>query len=149
MDLRRDNSGTVIEPEFHDGQLLGFVLSPSDQSLTIFCQTVDKLDYVIRVPSLVRFRGDDFREGNIIFDISIREGRAIPPSAVRKVWSYDDAAADKFLTSRLEEIGRGKWALLEVTSSYGGQLLAISRSAASSLTITAAKYSSTTTTRTG
>ncbi len=96
MDILRDDSGVVRNPSFHDGRFLGLVISPDKRQLTIYCQTVDGLQYEITAPGLVRLRADNILEGNIIFDLAVHEGGTISADAVKKLWRYDETTAETF-----------------------------------------------------
>jgi hypothetical protein len=89
MTLVIDGNGTVTDPDFHDGQLLGIVLSPDREDLTLYCRRVDGRDFSLMLPRIVRLRVDNFLEGNIIYEISIREGDRCPAEAVQRLWNYD------------------------------------------------------------
>ena len=80
---------TMTEPDFHDGQLLGMVLSPDREDLTLLCRRVDGRDFSLTLPRIVRLRVDNFLEANIIYELSIRERDRPPQQAVHRLWNYD------------------------------------------------------------
>jgi hypothetical protein len=134
MTLVLDGEGILRDPGLHDGLLLGIVLSPNGDKLTLLCRDVDGKEFRLTIPELVRLRVDEFMLGNIIFDVSIREGDNCPPESVQRAYSYDDDSARKYLPSRLKEIRDGRWTLVEVGTSYGCELFALSRAHADQIT---------------
>ncbi|HEY6418986.1 MAG TPA: hypothetical protein VIX59_08285 [Candidatus Binataceae bacterium] len=136
MILVIDPDGTLIDPEFHDGLLLGIVLSPDGGDLTLLCRRVDGRDFSLALPRLVRLRADNFLEGNIIFGISIYEGDSCPPEDVRWVWDYNDEHAQQYLPKHMKDITDERWTLLKVTTSYGCELVALSKAHADEITVT-------------
>jgi len=96
-----DPDGTMRAPDLHGGLLLGIVLSPDREDLTLFCRTADGTDLRLTFPGLVRLRVDNFLEGNIIFEVSIRAGDRCPPAALKRVWDYDDNESRQHLANRI------------------------------------------------
>jgi hypothetical protein len=127
MDFERDERGNVTSPDFHDGELLGMVLSPAERSLRLCCRTVDKQEYELHIPKIVRLLANNFREGDIIFEVAPYEGARVSEHAVKALWQYDEAMAKKLLATQMREIRSSGWTLLEIGSSYGCELLAMSR----------------------
>jgi hypothetical protein len=138
MQLVRNQHGVILDPEFHDGLLLGIVMSPSDKSLTVHCQTIDKEDCRLTIPQIVRLRADDFRQGNIIFEMTLREGPEVPEEAVRKLWQFEGDMAAKHLATLMRKIQSDRWILFEIGSSYGCELLAVSQGSIADVTWSAA-----------
>jgi hypothetical protein len=57
------DDGRLIDPEFHDGLLLGIVLSEDREDLTLFCRREDGKDFSLVVPQIDRLRVDNFLQG--------------------------------------------------------------------------------------
>src|SRR5579864_54913 len=85
-----DSEGIMTTPDLHDGLLLGIILSPDGDELTLLCREVDGTEVRLTVPEIVRLRVDEFLQGNIISDVWIREGDRCPQESVRRVFGYDD-----------------------------------------------------------
>ena len=100
MKPRIKPEGVVIEPDLHDGLLLGLILSEDRKDLTLLCRHVDGREYKLTVPELHCLRVDNFLEGNIIFEILVREGDQCPAELLQKVSSYDDDTAREHLPAR-------------------------------------------------
>jgi hypothetical protein len=130
-----DRNKVLIDPELHDGQLLGIIVSPDREDLTLYCRRTDGVDIAVTLPDLIRLRVDNFLEGNIIFEISIREGEQCSADAVRKLWNYDETEAGQHLATLMKEIKDGGWSLIELSSSYGCELLAMSRAHADQIIV--------------
>jgi hypothetical protein len=119
--------GVLINPDLHDGLLVGLVLSPP-KSLTLVCKTVDGTDCNVVVTKIEHLRADNFLQGNIIFEICIYEGRNCSLDALKKLYAVkEDQQLDRFLPDAMAKIIRERWSLLELGSSYGCELLALSR----------------------
>jgi hypothetical protein len=136
MRLEVDRKGRVTDPELHDGLLVGIIMQPDQDELTLLCRQVDGREIRITIPEIVRLRVDNFLQGNIIFSLLIHEGDACPTPSVRRVYSYDDDdEARRYLSSRIKEIKDGCWTLVEVNTSYGCELLALSRARADRIAV--------------
>jgi hypothetical protein len=112
-------------PDFHDGSLTGIIL-PEAETLELRCADVNGRRYILRLPQLVSLRADNFREGNIILDASVYESD-FPPELIKKVFGEDANGEPAWLAGRIEALREGSWTLLELTSSYGCELLALAR----------------------
>lgn len=60
--------GCLVEPNFHDGLLLGIVLSERHGDLTLLCQEEDGKEYSLVVPKVERLRADNFLQGNYLWN---------------------------------------------------------------------------------
>ena len=110
----------------HDGLLLGLSLAV-DGSLEITFQTTAKKKLHMRMPHLVALKGDNFRQGNIVFAIRLYEKSSCPHDLVARAYGYSKEEAAKYLAARLSELEPGDWSLVEVQESYGCELVALSR----------------------
>src|SRR5258708_39139478 len=113
----------LMEPDLHDGTLTGIVLS-APNTVSLYCTDVDKRQFMLRLASLVRLRANDFLEGNVIFEVRVHT-HSFSPELVRRVHGNDDDAIPEWLPAMLLKLSAGTWTLLEVTSSYGCDLLAL------------------------
>lgn len=112
------------DPDLHDGTLTGIVVQ-NGHTLELHCFTVDHQRYTLRLPSLVRLRVDNFLQGNIIFELSVHAS-GFAPELVKKVFGEDGPGEPPWLADELNRLSNGTWTLLELTSSYGCDLLALS-----------------------
>jgi hypothetical protein len=110
----------VVEPSLYDGALYGILTTPNAE-LWLFCETAEGETLELRLPGLMSLRCDNFREGNIIFEVN--ESRsAAPIRLLRQVLGYDEAYPEQ-----PPEIPEGEWTLFEVTSSFGCELRALAK----------------------
>ncbi|MCX6972329.1 MAG: hypothetical protein NTV93_19570 [Verrucomicrobia bacterium] len=112
-------------PDLHDGYLIGIILS-GNKTLALHCRDVKNRTYEICIPKIQSLKADNFLEGNIIFEINLYSGSECSPELVAKVKSYNNEAST-FLQRDLELIASQKWTLIELVSSYGCDLLALSQ----------------------
>jgi hypothetical protein len=127
--------GALIEPQPHDGLLLGIVLSEERKDLTLLCRQEDGKDFRLVIPKLGQLRVDNFLAGNIIFRISIYEGERCPKEIVRWMYNYNQDHARQYLPKHTEEIVDGGWTMVEITTSYGCELVALSKAHADEITV--------------
>jgi len=109
--------------QFHDGSFDGVLLN--GMGAQFFFRTREKQSFVLRVSGLKSLRLNDFRQGNIIFDVLLREGTEVNLSDIVELYGFTDE--DK-AALKLEEAHREALVVLEINPSYGAscQLLATS-----------------------
>lgn len=110
--------------DLHDGYLNGIVVR-AENTLVLHCKTADGKTGTLTIPGLVRLRADNFNEGNIIFELSFHRGRECPEDLVKKLKGYDEIRDAETLSRDMKNIEERNWTLLELTSSYGCDLLAL------------------------
>lgn len=109
--------------EFHDGFVEGVLLDGT--SAFVFLSTWKKDQFVMKLDDLLSLKMDDFRQGNILFDVLIREGNEVTGDDIESLFGFteDTKAAEK-----LAEAHEDRNVVVEVNPSYGASLLAISKS---------------------
>ena len=138
-------NGVLTSPDLHDGSLVGMVLA-ANGDLSLFCRAVDAKLYKLVVPAVERMRADNFLQGNTIFEISVYEGEDCPRKALEDLYCYTNEAREHlysrndnlmgtWIPAQLEKITREGWTLISLGSSYGCELLALSRLPAERITI--------------
>jgi hypothetical protein len=123
---------TPAIPDFHDGLLEGVTLSP-EKTLCLQLRAVSGERWAIYAPNLRRLKADNFCEGNIIFEFNVYSGRDCPEALIKKLQGYSGENASHRLAGDLRQIADENWTLLEITSSYGCELLALSEANPDSL----------------
>lgn len=119
-------------PNFHDGHLTGVQLA--GEQATLFLRQSDGVDYVLNLHELKALQMDDFRQGNIIFDVEVITGAELAdPSALSRLYPgphpsaapgfHDTHAA--LMAGHRAGIVAGEAALIVVTPSYGANLVAL------------------------
>lgn len=112
----------IMDPDLHDGNLIGLVVHHREQ-LEIFCTDIGGVEYVVTVGGLIALRADDFRQGNIIFELLIHRS-PIAPSLVERVFGDKSEKDPPWLSAKMSTL-TNEHVLLEVTSSYGCELVAL------------------------
>ncbi|MBA3353104.1 MAG: hypothetical protein H0U23_11925 [Blastocatellia bacterium] len=110
--------------DLHDGYLNGLLIE-AETTLILHCKTEDGRACTFTMPGMVRLRANNFREGNIIFELNIYQGPECPIELVKQLKEYEEARTDEMLSKDMEIIVQGNWTLVELTSSYGCDLLAL------------------------
>ena len=121
--MNEDSASFITDPDLHDGHLTGIQLVGT-RTLELSCSSLDGERYVIRLLGLDRLRVDNFLEGNIIFEIALYEP-PFPMSSVKKVFGIEDKDDPDWLKARVAAMADQNWRLLELSSSYGCELLAL------------------------
>jgi hypothetical protein len=106
-------------PTFHDGRLAGFVLLP-DKRCCLFVVTEDNKFYRVVLLGVEWLRADDFREGNIILDLTVQSGNSVQKADVLFALSIDNENRHpSFFSAIMERIYRNELLLVQVDPSYG------------------------------
>lgn len=108
----------------HDGYLNGIVVR-AEETLVLYCKTADGKTCTVTIPGLMRLRADNFNEGNIIFELNFYQGLDCPKDLVKKLKGYDGIRDAETFSGDMNSIEEHNWTLLELTSSYGCDLLAL------------------------
>ena len=109
--------------EFHDGSVDGVLLDGTNAFL--FLSTWNKDRVVMELHDLRSLRMDDFRQGNILFDVRVREGNEITQDDSEHLFGFSDEAK---AAKKLAEVHEEKLVVVEMNPSYGASFLAIAKS---------------------
>lgn len=124
-DFRRiDNSDVFVWPDIHDGFLTGLIL-PDENTLELHFLSLAQQKFILSFPDLLALKAENFRQGNIILDVMIYRKEVCPLRLLGQAFGYDDLESDRYLPDRLKELEQYEWSLLELTGSYGCDLLAL------------------------
>jgi len=111
----------------HDGYLMGISLISDDRlELELKCLSGERAKLVF--PDLLTLVANDFRQGNIIDDINFYSSEEAPWDLVLQAYEIQEAEKQKYLPIYQRNLETYNWTLLELTSSYGCDLLALSKS---------------------
>jgi hypothetical protein len=117
-----DRNGIVVKPKFHDARLTGIELhSEHDVRLSIQASARDR--YIVALLGVRRLRADEFREGNIILDVTIERGADCDPDLLAEL--YDLRDGNPYVATLLSEVRTNNLALAQLNPSYGCRLLAL------------------------
>ncbi len=116
--------GSIVSPVFHDAKLLG-LLSCSDKRLFVFVQSLDAKMHSIALEGTERFRATDFKQDNLIFDLTIKTQRAVQMDLIAYAFEADDT--HPVVQTMANKISAGELQLVELKSSYGCSFVGICR----------------------
>ncbi|WP_197339955.1 hypothetical protein [Ralstonia solanacearum] len=121
------SDGEMISPAIHDANLRGIVLVDPD-ALYIPLRLVSGASVCIVLRGVIRLRADDFRQGNIVLDITVS---GIDVKARDLMYVYGIAQEAKaemsFLVAAEKDFCDGKLKLVEINASYGCSLACVCR----------------------
>ena len=122
MELKLNKSGQLLEPNFHDGLVEAIDVSKGE-SAELLLSTVEGDRYLLVLSEVRYLRCSEFREGNIIFDLSVFSGTVPPNDLLGALLGTDgeDIHSKRFSASVL----KGDLTLVSITPSYGCELQAL------------------------
>jgi hypothetical protein len=106
-------------PLLHDGRLIGIAVLPDKRCVVILSDHAGSI-YRMSLTGIVRLRADNFREGNIILDVTAETGDRVEEREILFALSVDDA--DKhpdFVKSVLQRVRNRDLYLVHINPSYG------------------------------
>jgi hypothetical protein len=109
-------------PDFHDGLLTG--IRVADGRADIYCSTVAGQEYIWQLSGVRGLFASSFREGNIIFEVTLHEGE-LPVNLVKRAFGSEDAGEPPWVSAELARPKHRQGILIEITSSYGCELVAL------------------------
>lgn len=114
--------GTLNSPALHDGRLLELIAYP-DQHLLLLTTDVRERFHCIVLKCVERSRADDFREGNIILDITVHSGQNVRLEDV--AYAFGVKKDDPSLFRIRNRIAADKLTVVCVNPSYGCSFVAV------------------------
>ncbi len=126
--LRTSDAGLLIEPNLHDGWLVGIRL-PSRDSVLLFVTDLAGHRYSLILDGVAEFFATNLRQGNIISHVSVVRGAAVSRSDLRPLGDMDQGVqrSDSELQRILSMVHRDGMFVLEVSPSYGCHLICVAR----------------------
>jgi hypothetical protein len=110
--------------EFHDGFLDGLLLD--DSSAHIFLSTYQKERFVIEASNVAALNAGDFKEGNIIFDVVIRNASELTLEDIEAVHGpFSEVSRSHYAKRCLDLALEKNLVLLEINPSYGATCLVL------------------------
>lgn len=121
-----EESQALLEPNLHDGSLLGIML-PSPGCAKLMVADVTGKRYCIALDGVLRLHGGDFWEGNIIFDITVSRGEQVRPGDLTQLvfGETGEVQFDSYLKSIHDQVIRESLFVLQLSPSYGCYLTAV------------------------
>ncbi|MBV8536415.1 MAG: hypothetical protein JO128_12525 [Alphaproteobacteria bacterium] len=132
MEFSLSAKGYLREPNLHDGFVDGIKLD-GQHFVRVFLRDVTEQRYVMELAGVEGLIGNEFRQGNIIFDVKIVRGVAPDMEALRSLFEpphptapakYQDEYGS-FLDKHAERIKNGDLSLVRVESSYGCSIISL------------------------
>jgi len=121
-----NTDGLVLKPSFHDGHLHGIRLEGRGGArLEITNGSGERFDLVIT--GISRLRANEFLEGNIVGELFLFTGAAVPLGKLEQLVPIS-AAGGEFLAQLQSECRAQNLILLEIESSYGCHLQVLCKS---------------------
>ncbi len=132
MEYSTNSNGRLLNPQLHDGHLQGLMLGPQS-TLNLHLSDVAKNGFVFALAGLGRLLVDEFREGNIILDVTILRGIAPERSELeRLIGTLHPSVGTPFrdqheaaITGYSDRVATGELTFLRIVPSYGSDLLAL------------------------
>jgi hypothetical protein len=121
--------------EIHDGYLGGVDIS-DEKELKLTMKTVVGDSFRLTVKGLVALKADNFRQGNIIEGIYFFTADTCPEDYLCLAYDFvSNIDREKYLPIELKKLTPYPWTLIEVSSSYGCDLYAVSSNSISDFII--------------
>jgi hypothetical protein len=108
----------------HDGYLLGICLSGSKE-LEVKVASIENELMMVKFPGLEYLTLNNFKQGNIIFDLMIYESSQCPHELIRKAMGHSIDDWEEVSDSAIQSLAGKSWIGIELTSSYGCEFHAI------------------------
>lgn len=115
----------LMDPDFHDGQISSVEIKNGCLKMT--CSTLHGVEYEVQLPGVTDLQVKNFREGNIIFEILLFTGNQCPIPLLEQVLDNTTVPHNNHFEKEFERITKNNELLLALTSSYGCELLALSK----------------------
>lgn len=119
--------GMLVSPTVHDARVLGLVMV--GKKLLMPMQSAEGLTFCIALNDVERLRADDFREGNIVLDITVSIGSAVEIEDIAYVYGLEKTSfqSNSFLKNVILKFAAEGKALVRLNPSYGCALVCICR----------------------
>lgn len=111
--------GQVVTPSVHDAKLLGVMLLESNRVRALLGLT-DGSQVSLLFSGVERLRMDDFRQGNIVLDVSVLSGEAVSANDIAYAYGIDqEPQRTTFLKKMLEEVRAKNLISVTLNPSFG------------------------------
>lgn len=117
MQLVLSKDYEVIDPPVHDAHIRGLLLY-GDRDLKILIETVDAGHYCLLLRGVERLRADDFRQGNIILDVTIAPIIDSDPNDIAYVYGVE-GPDNMFVEKKVRQLIQDKKLLVKINPSFG------------------------------
>lgn len=114
--LDYSDDGAIARPRLHDGVICGILLQ--EDQLVLPVQLVDGSKHCLVMQGVERLRVDDFRQGNIILDVTVASGAQIDPADVAYACDIGVEAAP-LLQKTIDRLIERDLIVVRINPSYG------------------------------
>lgn len=119
--------GSILEPNVHDGRIIG-LFTLENKKLLLPILMVNKSVTCIAFTDLECLRVDDFREGNIILDITISSGTDVDVTDIayaHGLEQFTSSETNPYLNKAVQNFITDKKLFVQINPSYGCKLVCI------------------------
>jgi len=117
QEIQLSDDGAVVWPSLHDGIARGLLLC-ADKRVLLPIQVNGGLRHCLVLHDVERLRADDFRQGNIILDVTVSRGMQIDPADVAYA-SDINADAEALLSQTMHRLIENDSVVVRINPSYG------------------------------
>lgn len=124
-----DKSHALLEPNLHDGRLVGITL-PTEGTVELAVTEVGGKRYRIVLEGVTEFHATEFREGNIILDVTVTRGENVRLADLAHFGyaGQNLPRSEEHLQRIHKRMLRESLYLVELNPSYGCHLVGVARS---------------------
>jgi hypothetical protein len=125
--LEISSEGMLTRPDVHDARLVGLVMLERGD-LAMLLRLTDDCNVGIVLIGVERLRANDFRQGNIVLDITVSTGADVGASDIAFAYGLEQDNSQEslaFLETTLAKFHAKTRILVELNSSYGCSLICI------------------------
>ena len=119
--------GSIVNPDVHDAHILGLVMI-NKKKLLLPVRLTDGSNLCLALSNIDCLRADDFREGNIILDITVSRGTEVDMSDIAYAHGLEQllsSEANAFLNKAMQDFFIGIKLFVQINPSYGCKLVCI------------------------
>jgi hypothetical protein len=116
----------AYDSKFHDGFVDGFLIR--ERQVIIFIRTEGNEAFALVIDDVTRMRVDSLREGNIIFDIVMRQGHELTRGDVDVYGFAANPNGEELAARTLQQLRTANRVALEINPSYGCECFLIAQS---------------------
>ena len=120
------DAGEIVVPEVHDAKVRGLLVT-NDNRLLVSIAGTDDSNKCLVFHGVERLRCDDFRQGNIILDVTVSSGESIDIDDLAYVYGVEKSNAP-FLQSSMDRLQAENRLVVRLNPSYGCSLVGICQS---------------------
>jgi hypothetical protein len=116
---------SAFNSKFHDGFVDGFLIR--GPQVIIFVRTDSNEAFALVAGDVTRMRVDNLLQGNIIFDIVMRQGQELTRDDMDVYGFASDPIGEKRVSDKLEQLKIENRIALEINPSYGCECFLIAQ----------------------